>query len=375
MLLPFSLFCAPLCRQSADTKAASRTCAIGWSSRRAPTAACRTTSSSSSLPTTMFLGKVLFWAPPATLTLFSEGSISLAPFLSTQKELCFKSLIDIGNNISGSLLGDFFIAEWENKIMLVSVQNVGYQQYWFGAKGWCYTMNWTPKPSGFAYNGKDPFPPVRSWWFQLLKPARGLLSVLIFVRTLFVLHFSFSFSVGEIMWRLFISGIFKIIFYTVGVMLKITEVPRLYHSHERMSCTTTVFVTILYQKLWVWFGFLYLSLTYSLILTFICECDTNIAFLLLPWFSHLEYTHPGLSQNSLNLKEIIVTSFGILMQMPCEFWVSMKSWLCRKPTKEKLQIFNFIKFPAPSGKIRSFVCQVPKVHVLSSGLLFLLNGS
>lgn len=48
----------------------------------------------------MFLGKVLFWAPPATLALFSEGSISLGPFLSTQKELCFKSHIDIGNWIA-----------------------------------------------------------------------------------------------------------------------------------------------------------------------------------------------------------------------------------------------------------------------------------
>lgn len=86
-----------LCRQSAGTKAACRTCGIAWSSRRAPTAACRTTSSSSSLPTTMFLGKVLSWALPATLALFSEGNSLLAPFLSTQKELCFKSHIDREN--------------------------------------------------------------------------------------------------------------------------------------------------------------------------------------------------------------------------------------------------------------------------------------
>lgn len=49
----------------------------------------------------------------------------------------------------------------------------------------------------------------------------------ILLRALFVLHFSISFTVGEIMW-----GFFKIIFYTVGVMLKITEVPEFY-THKR----------------------------------------------------------------------------------------------------------------------------------------------
>lgn len=351
MLLPFSLFCAPL---QAERRYESRLQDLrdrleqSESTNRSMQNYVQFLKSSydNVFRESAFLGspshtRSLLWGQYFTWTFFkhTEGALF-------QKPYWYRKL----DSISGSLLGDFFHAEWENKIMLVSVQNVRYQQYQFGAKGWCYTMNWTPKPGGFVYNGKDPFPPVRSWWFQLLKPVRGLLSVLIFVRTLFVLHFSFSFSVGEIMWGLFTCGIFKIILYTVGLMLKITEVPGLYHSHERISCTTTVFVTILYQKLWVWCGFLYLILTYSLILTFICECDTDIALLFLPWFFHLEYTHPGLSQNSLNLKEITVTSFGILVQMPCEFWVYMKSWLCLKPAKEKLQIFNFIKFPAPSGK-------------------------
>lgn len=141
---------SPLCRQSADTRAASRTCGIGWSSRRAPTAACRTTSSSSSLPTTTFLGNVLFWAPPsAPLALFSESNAFLAPFLSTQK-LCFKSHIDLENWMAfQGHCGEMFLLQ-SDKIKLcwhlIKMWGIRqYQQYRFGATGWCYTTNWAPK--------------------------------------------------------------------------------------------------------------------------------------------------------------------------------------------------------------------------------------
>lgn len=109
-LLPFSPFCAPLCRPSADTRAASRTCGIGWSSRRAPTAACRTTSTSSSLPTTTFLGKVLCWAPPAALTRLSEGTPLIAPFFKRTEGALFQKpyWYREWDGISGSLLGGSF---------------------------------------------------------------------------------------------------------------------------------------------------------------------------------------------------------------------------------------------------------------------------
>lgn len=72
----------------------------------------------------------------------------------------------------------------------------------------------------------------------------------------------------------------------------------------------------------------------------------------------------------------MVTSYGVLVQTPCELRVCMKSWLGLKPTKEQLQVFNFfIKITCTFWKIRSFVCQVSEVHVLSSVLLFRLNGS
>lgn len=202
--------------------------------------------------------------------------------------------------------------------MLASNQNVGYQQYWFGAGGYCYTINWAPKPGGFAYNGKDPFPPVRSWWFQLLKPARSLLTSV--CASPLIQFLCWRDHVG------FLKKKKKNLYYWCDAENNWGACAL--HSWEIISCTTTVFVTILYQKLWVWFGFLYLILIYSLILTFSCECDANVALLLLPWFSDPEYTHPGLSQNNLSLKEVIITSFEILVQMPCEFWGCVKSWLC-----------------------------------------------
>lgn len=78
-------------------------------------------------------------------------------------------------------------------MMVAYVLSVGYQQYRFGVGGWRYTINCAPKQDGFAYDGNGPFRPVRSCWFQLLKPVSGLLSMLMFIRALFLFMFLFSF--------------------------------------------------------------------------------------------------------------------------------------------------------------------------------------
>lgn len=99
--------------------------------------------------------------------------------------------------------------------------SVGYQQYRFGVGGWRYTISCALKPDGFAYGGKGPFHPVRSWWFQLSTPVSGLLSILMFMRVLFLfmLLFSFCFCVGEIMWGFLFVRFFYIFFKLLNIVL------------------------------------------------------------------------------------------------------------------------------------------------------------
>lgn len=137
------------------------------------------------------------------------------------------------------------------------VLSVGYQQYRIDAGGLCYSINCAPKPDSFAYDGKGPFHPGRSWWFQLLKPFSSLFSILMFIKSSFPFHASIFilFLCWEIMWGFLFAWFF---FLTIEHCIDTLDGERgsihqkceaennlsawALHLQEIISWTTTVFV-------------------------------------------------------------------------------------------------------------------------------------
>lgn len=142
-------------------------------------------SSSSSLPTPTFLEKVPSWAPPAALVLLHEDNALPAPLLLSTKGALFQSHMFFRNRLG--FQGHYYETfcsfpcsmRWSNdggvcpEVGSVSSTHLVLV---VGIAPW--TVPWTRVVLG-------PFHPLRSWWFPLLKPVSGWLSILMFRRTLF----------------------------------------------------------------------------------------------------------------------------------------------------------------------------------------------